>query len=437
MIENGASGLGNAYAGAAAVSADSSTVWFNPAGMLELSGRHLSVAGHILDVDNSFEDRGSTLAPIAGGAQVSGPTSDNPGGTTFLPNVFYVQPINPNLSLGFGLTVPFGSSTEYRDDWTGRYLTVESGVQVIDLNPSIAYRINDKLSIGGGISIQNMSATLGNAVDSASVCSGASSGQLFNNTPFPLNQCADVGLASAGNVATDSYAEVNGDSTAATFNIGVLFKPQPGTKLGAAYRHSIDHTLDGDVDFDVNPALQAILDANSVQVLRDGGAEAEANLPAQLALSAAHQLNDRVQLLADLTWTGWNSFEELRVTFDDGSNPSVSTQDWEDAYRISAGINFKADDSWILRGGVAYDETPIPSVQRRTPRIPGNDRTWLSVGAGYTINTKMSFDVGFTHLMLDDTPIDNTGDSFGSQTVRGVYEGSVNILSAQFNWQFN
>ncbi len=209
-------------------------------------------------------------------------------------------------------------------------------------------------------------------------------------------------------------------------------------KIGASYRHSVDHTLDGDGDFTTNEALAALLAAQEVPLFQDTGAEAEVALPAMFSLSGAWQATDRIELLADLTWTGWSSFDELRVEFDNPIQPdSSSLQDWEDVYRISAGIDFRQSEKLTLRTGLAYDEEPIPSPQRRTARIPGNDRTWLSFGAGYRVNQNASFDIGYAHLFLEETAIDNPNvETTGGSTVRGLFEPAVDILSAQFTWQF-
>jgi len=91
LIEQGGSGMGNAYAGASAVSTDASTVWFNPAGMLELSKPEMVVAGHVITVKNEFTDRGTTLNPAFGLAPVSGDTVSDPGGASAIPNFYYVR----------------------------------------------------------------------------------------------------------------------------------------------------------------------------------------------------------------------------------------------------------------------------------------------------------------------------------------------------------
>ncbi len=157
-------------------------------------------------------------------------------------------------------------------------------------------------------------------------------------------------------------------------------------------------------------------------------------LPDSLSFSIAHKANSKLELLADVTWTGWSTFDELLITEVDGVTEVTSTpEEWEDVVRVSVGANYKYNDKLTLRTGVAFDEEPIPSPQLRTPRIPGNDRTWVSVGAGYKVNKHMSLDFGYSHLFLNNTPIDHTADGYN---LRGVYESDVDILSAQLNYKF-
>lgn len=432
LIEQGGSGMGNAYAGASAVSADASTVWFNPAGMLELTEPQLAVAGHLIAVENEFSDRGTTLNPAFGLAPVSGVTETDPGGNSIIPNFYYVRSLRDNLAFGLGVSVPFGNSTDYGRDWVGRYQAVESAVSVIDINPSIAYRVNDRFSIGGGISVQLFDATLGSAVDSGATCLG-----LTASGTLPLAACANAGLTTPGNLATDGYAEITGDSVATTFNFGLLFKPQPATKLGFAYRHSIDHELEGAADFTTNENLAAVL-GTQIPLFQNVSATAEANLPSSAMFSVAHKVDDKIELLADATFTAWSSLEELRIKFDNPIQPdSFNTLAYEDVWRVSAGLNYQHSDQLILRAGVALDQDPVPSIQLRTPRIPGEDRRWLSFGASYQLNKQIGFDVGYTHIFVDQVAIDNTSESAGGTTIRGVFDANINLFSAQFNYKFN
>ncbi len=448
LIEHGASGLGAAYAGAAAVSNDTSTVWFNAAGMSQLEGRKISGALHVLDASTEWTDQGTTLGSVFGSPEVSGPDTADAGTTSLLPNLYYVAPLNKQWSYGLSIGVPFGSSTEYDRDWKGRYTTVDSSIQVIDINPAFSYRASDTFSFGFGVSLQQLSAELGSAVDSGAACLAFGSNP---DTNFSAADCVNAGLT-PGNVENDSAAEIEGDSTAFSFNLGALYTPTDNVKIGVAYRHSVDHTLDGDADFTVNPQLRQLLDGNegdavtpasvaAQNFLIDRSATAEVQLPASFSLSGAWQVNKKFQLLSDLTWTGWSSFDELRIVYDqpEFQADTLSVQDWEDVFRFSAGINYSQSSKLTLRAGYAFDEEAIPSAQRRTARIPGSDRTWLTVGLGYKVSQRFSYDLGFAYIMLDDTPIDNPdAESNGTGTfVRGVYEPSVGILSAQLNWDFN
>ena len=446
LIEHGASGMGNAYAGAAAVAHDASTIWFNPAGMSELDGRELGVGLHVLATETEFVDRGTILNPgivtdVDGDpVPVSGPDESSAGTTSPLPNFYYTAPINERWRYGLSIGAPFGSSTDYDDGWKGRYTTLESGISVLDVNPSVSYRVSDKVRLGGGLSVQFLSADLESAIDSSVACFGS----LGRVEP---TACVEAGLDEFGNAELDSRGRITGDSTALSFNLGALFLPREDTRIGVAYRHGASHELDGEGDFTVNPVLRAVLDGAGAaspesgigSFLTDSDATAEVDLPATLSVSVAHELTDRVELLGDITWTGWSSFEELRVEYDNPVQPdTLSLQEWEDVFRYSAGVNFRLNERVILRGGLAFDEEAIPSPERRTARIPGNDRTWIAFGLGWNATDNITLDVGYAHLFLPVTAIDNAAEeSPGSITVRGEYDGSnVDIFSAQFTWHF-
>ena len=431
LIEHGASGLGNAYAGAAAIAEDGSTIWFNPAGMTELPDREITVAGHVLDTKPEWEDRGTSLSPALGGGPASGPDTAEPGTTSFVPNFYYSAPIGDRWHYGLGIGVPYGSSTEYDSNWKGRYTTIESGVNVIDINPSVAYRVSDKVRVGGGISLQLLSADLTSAVDSGAVCLAAVADRAA---------CVNAGLV-PGVQENDGRGEITGDSTAVTINLGALFLPRDGTRIGVAFRSGASHELDGDGDFTTNAALRGLLDEQggpTAALLTDSGADAEIDLPPMLSLSAVQDVGANVRLLADLTWTGWSSFQELRVDYDNPAQPdTVSIQDYDDVFRAAVAVNWQQSPKLLLRAGLAFDEEAIPGPERRTARIPGNDRTWLAFGAGYRFSENLSVDAGYTHLFLPETAIDNRNlETTGGEIVRGVYESSVDIFSAQLRYQF-
>ncbi len=436
LVEHGASGLGNAYAGAAAVSADGSTAWFNAAGITELGERKVSVAAHLISSSTEFTNRGTTLEVAnLGGGDISGPDTASAGTNTALPNFYYTAPINDEWFYGLSIGVPFGSSSEYDRDWVGRYTTVDSSINVIDFNPSFAWRMSDTVRIGFGVSVQLLSATLGSAVDSGAACLAVYSNPAINDP----EACLEPGVELVpGFQPNDGYGEIDGDSTGFGFNLGALFLPREGTKVGLAFRSGVDHELDGTGEFDTNENLRVLLDEVGSNLLTNSDATAEVTLPPTIQLSAAQQIGDKWQVLGDITWTGWSSFDELRVVYENEDQPdTVSIQDWEDVFRYSLGVNYDLSPAVRLRGGVAFDEEAIPGPERRTARIPGNDRTWVSFGLGYQVGKSLSFDVGYAHLFLEETAIDNQNlESAGGSVVRGSYDSSVDIFSAQLNWEF-
>lgn len=214
LIEHGASGLGHAYAGAAAVSNDGSTVWFNPAGMNQLKSREASAGLHLLSTNSDWTDKGTTLGAALGRGEASGPTTASPGTESVLPNLYYVSPINDQWSYGLSIGAPFGSSTEYDRDWKARYTTVKSGISVIDINPAVSYKLSDKVSLGFGISVQQLKAELGSAVDSGGACLSIAGRP---DTSFTQTDCINAGLRPGvqENDATAAAASNDGPVAAA------------------------------------------------------------------------------------------------------------------------------------------------------------------------------------------------------------------------------
>ena len=166
LYENGASGLGNAYAGAAAVAEDATTVWWNPAGMARLAaGKHFAIAGALIAPSTTFTDRGS----VAALGRTLGGTGGDAGSTALVPSMFFVMDINPRVNFGLGINVPFGLKTEYDSNWIGRFQGVKSELRTININPAVSFKLNDALSIGGGVSYQRAKIDLSQAVNWAAI----------------------------------------------------------------------------------------------------------------------------------------------------------------------------------------------------------------------------------------------------------------------------
>lgn len=375
LIEQNASGLGNAYAGQAAAATDASTIFFNPAGMTYLPDRQVVLVGHLIKPQAEFS---GTVTPAIGGGN-----GGDAGGLALVPNAYYAFRLTPDVHLGVGMNAPFGLKTEYDASWKGRTQAVKSELKTINLNPSIAWKASESLSLGAGVSIQYAEATLTN-------------------------------LAGGAGLAT-----VKGDDYGWGYNLGALWQVSEATRIGLAYRSEVEQTLAGDVGFSTAATL-------------NGPVNAVVTLPDSASLSLFHKLSPKWDLLADVTWTGWSDFKELRIVRNGGAVLAVTPENWDDSYRYSLGANYHLSDKLILRSGVAFDKTPV-SDAFRTARIPDEDRTWIAFGAQYRLSPRSVVDVGYAHLFVKDASINKTESGV---TLTGTYDASVDILSAQFTHSF-
>jgi long-chain fatty acid transport protein len=436
LIEQSASGQGSAYAGAAALGEDASTIYFNPAGMTRLSGQQIVVAGHIISPNAKFTNQGSTDAL---GTALPGPDSAT-GDPSFVPNFYYAAALPNDIHVGVGVNVPFGLATDYDDGWVGRYHTLHSEVTSINVNPSIAWKATDKLSVGFGVSIQYLDLELTNNIDSYGACINLAS---QSQGAFTGADCVNAGLAGLGIASQDSKVKLAGDSLELGWNAGILYDVDDKSRIGIAYRSAIKHNVSGDATYSLDPRLQPFADnmsaASGFNILQNTTLEAAANLPETFSLSYAGDIDEKWTALFDWTWTGWGGLDSITIIQAGGvpgQEPALHLA-YQNTNRYSVGVNFKPDSAWIYRGGLALDKTPIRSAETMSPRIPGNDRYWLSLGLGYVPASNWSVDVGYTHLFMSDSEINNNaGASSSNATLTGTYETSVDILSAQVNFNF-
>lgn len=381
LIEQNASGLGNAYAGQAASAQDASTIFFNPAGMTLLPDQQLVLTGHLIKPQTTFS---GTVSP----AILGGGNGGDAGDLAFVPNAYFAFRLTPDVHLGIGMNAPFGLKTEYDSTWKGRTQAIKSELKTVNLNPSIAWKASESFSLGAGLNIQYAEATLSSATGAA--------------IPPPVGT-------------------VKGDDYGWGFNLGALWQLNDATRVGISYRSEVDYTLKG--SFKVN----GVTVVNPIH--------ADLTLPDTASLSLFHKLDTRWDLLADVTWTGWSDFDALRIVNASGGPVSTTIENWDDTYRYSLGANYHLNDRITLRGGVAYDQTPVPNAYR-TARIPDGDRTWIAFGGQYRVSDRSTLDFGYAHLFIRDVRINKTEGTAPPITLTGTYEGAVDILSAQFTHNF-
>jgi long-chain fatty acid transport protein len=423
LAEQGVSGLGNAYAGAAAAAEDASTVWWNPAGMSRLPrGKHLLLGAHLIVPSTEFANNGSVPAAASNPARTG--NGGDAGESVIVPNAFFVMDLNPAWSVGLGINVPFGLATEYDGDWVGRFQGIKSEVMTLNINPSVSWKLSDRASLGFGISYQRAEIDLEQAVNYSGIAFGAGGAPL---------------LTAIGGPGVEGRNSTSVDGDAWGFNIGALFDLTPATRVGVHYRSSLDYETKGSTSFTNVPSAFTGVPALAAGT-SNGDVKLDLDTPASLSISGAHKASDSLELLADVTWTEWSKIAALPLVRTSGpasgSTLDTLTFNFDDTWRLALGANYKLSGPWTLRAGVAYDESPVPNAEDRSVRLPDNDRYWLSFGATYRLSPAGRFDFGYTFVYVKDADINNDQTARARGIVRGTYEANVNILSVQYQHSF-
>lgn len=432
-MEQSASRLGTAYSGTAAAADDASTIFYNPAGMAKLTeSQFLVVASGVL-ISSEFNNQNTQ--PAFG--QPLGNEGGDGGGWNAIPALYFATPLNDRFAVGLGVNAPFGLKLEYDDGWMGRFQALNSEITTYNFNPSLSWRASEQLSFGLGVNYQRIQAELTNSVNYTAVVAQGLQG-LVAAGQLPASQVP--GLLAA-NAALEGNTSLRGDDGAWGFNAGVMFEFSPETRVGLSYRSTIDYTLEGGVRFrpatTANPIGAAIIAGASAPggTLATGPATVDLKVPDIATASLYHRVG-KVELLADVAWTGWSSIQELRVVRDTGVVLQVTPERWEDAWRYAFGATYQLNERWKLRGGVAYDETHVPN-DNRTARLPDEDRTWVAIGAQWNPGGSVVVDVGYAHLFVDEASISqNDGNAAARGFLLGEQESSVDVVSAQVAYKF-
>lgn len=404
--------LGNAYAGKAASGSDAAICFFNPAGMTLFEDSMISVPIHLLISRGSWNDDGSTGSPFLGSPPLDGTDGGDPGGMTVIPNLYFIWAATEDLRFGLAINSPFGLTTDYESEWQGRYNSLKSSLKTININPSIGYRIDKTFSIGGGISWMHAEAELSQTVDYGSIAAGA-------------------GVPGVAPQGADGYAGIEGDGNAFAYNLGLLLELSPATRIGVAYRSRTLVEIEGDSTYEVPSQASPIQGGGA---FTNTGGQTRLKLPDQLYVSLYTEVSDQWALMADITWTGWSYFDEIRITYDNPNQPTtVMEENWKDVLRYSIGANYKASDDLLFRIGAAFDESPIPD-DTRTPRIPTNDRVWFALGVSWQISETVSGDLSWMHIFIKDGEIDQTTPT--GQRLVGKFKGSADVIGVQVNVSF-
>lgn len=396
LTEQSASSLGRAYAGAGVDGSDISGVFYNPATMTLHPGTQIQ-AGFVaigLDLDYKGND---------------GTTENGRANTQPIPFGYISHQATDNVWVGLAMTVPFGMGTEYDDNWSLAEHGISAQVLTFDFNPNVAWKISEKVSLGAGMSVQYASAD--------------------------LKMRDQVGQQ--GNMPLTVDGEIDADSWAWGFNVGMMWTPVDNLRFGLSYRSKVNHHAKG--DFTVNNLRlgnTAIADHTGLGALW-GKHDAAASLstPAWLMATAAWDVNDLLSLYATFRWTDWSSFKVLDINYSvvgQGTKTKPVPNFWKDTYLVSLGADMRFYDWWTMRAGIGYETSAVDEAQFRTAIIPDADRLWLALGSSFKVAKDFQLDVSAAWLHgIGERDLYNKDDKAGRFDTLDAY-----LLGVQMVYKF-
>lgn len=372
LTEQSSLGLGRAYAGAGIVGDDLSAVHYNPAGMTLLEGTRVQ-AGFTWIALNADIDGAGSYAGQSENGRLKGQA---------IPTGYVTHQVNDQVWLGFGMSVPYGMGTEYGNDWFGANRGIKAKIYTFDMNPNIAWKVNDLISLGAGLSVQYAKADLS---------------------------------MNAGGLGV---GEIDADSWDWGFNLGVMISPTDTLRFGLSYRSAIEHNAEGDFTFST-PMLGTPLALTFPS-------QATVKTPDTVMLTGTWEATPDLRLSGLIRWANWSNFDTLTIknntsgisgimgsildSVDPSMKPTVIRamdslgsypipNKWQDTWLFSVGADYRINDAFTVRGGIAYETSPIDDETTRMAVIPDTDRLWLSLGATYHFSKDLQFDMGATYLM--------------------------------------
>jgi long-chain fatty acid transport protein len=321
------------------------------------------------------------------------------GRAALIPNFYGAMRVMPDVSIGIAITVPFGNSSEYDPAWVGRYLGTKTMAQSADINPAIAWKINDTLSVGAGFSAQYLKLDVTQGIDQSAIF----------GAPVPY-----------------AFLHFKAHDWSYGFNAGVL-ADFGGARVGLTYRSNINHRIEGRLDFSGASPLLGLI---------NGPANAKARLPSTTTLSVTSDVASDITLSADVQYSHWSLFKD--VTIQSQNPPFANIQGYRDAWMVAVGGTWRLDERWALKAGIAFDETPVTS-RYRAVSLPDTDRYLLGLGAEVRLSDAMTLEGAYGHSFAFNNPnlnssVNNTDPVTHSAIVNGRYDINVDIVALTFRY---
>lgn len=411
LKEQSAVGQGRAFAGSVSEADDAAVIANNPAAMALMGGNFFQADAAVVNYSAKFSGSGRDAL----GRPLSGGNGGDAGMTAVIPSLYFHTPVNDQFHLGFSVTSPFGFKTEYDDGWVGRYQGQKTSLKTVDVGVSASYKVSDALALGVSVFVERLDVELGNAVDFGAQLAAS-------RVPGFLPTSADGRL------------KIKGDNTEVGYTLGALWRPATGTAVGLAYRSEVKHKARGvDATFTVPAAANAVLSVAAPNTFVNSSVDTDITLPDSWTLSISQRLNDRWTVMADYSRTYWGKFDKVVLDFSSNLPNQTLSFGYRDASFYAVGADYKLNDAWTLRGGFAYDQTPVTDAVRDV-RVPDVSRRWLSLGATWRASSQLTYSVGYTHLFISNTSVNLTSAS--ASTLQGRYKVGSDILAVSGRYSF-
>lgn len=328
--------------------------WRNPATMSHMGEQLTTVNVSVFDLEMKYkpEGLGSTTPVLGGKASTVSPTL----------GIFHSQQINEKIHLGLGVGVAGGSALDYGKQWAGTVLLNDIDLAVAQINPSVAYKLDERWSFGAGLQMSWAS----------------------------LEQTMGVGQVSVEESSDWAFG----------YNFGVMFRHSDALDFGFSYRSKVQHEFDAKVK--VEGDLLGKPDTGKVN--------AEIDVPAIVDFSMRYGVNADLNLLASVQFHRWSDWDQTTFNFADGRNMSINRQ-WDDVWHLALGSDYRLNDDWRIKAGISYETSPQDDPNMQWVDLPVGEQWRYSVGAstewnGYTLDMFYEYaDLGTTDINIADLMI--------------------------------
>jgi long-chain fatty acid transport protein len=406
IYEVGTPDLGTAAAGRAALAQDASTVMGNPAGMTRLERSQLTGTLYTIIPSVQFDRSSGTTTSGGNGFNAGAPIPSLSVVSIPFPagGLFYVHSLSKDLKLGVGVASGYGGGSNYGKEWVGRYYVQKSQLLSATLNPGIAYRVNDWLSVGAGFSVNYT---------------------LLSQT-VAVNNIAER--------LPDGRLKFKADDWAFGGNAGILVELRAGTRFGIAYRSQVDTSYTDRIRFtNLGPGLRRALERGGVV---GGETTLDQTNPQTVMASWYHAVTDRFALLGNFGWQNWEQYSDLGISVDAETTERniQANQRFHDTWHQAIGVQYRLAPAWLLSTGFSHDSAPVSHLHR-TPTAPFDENFRYGVGLQYDWSERMTVGAAYEFLDLGDAEIANLQRPAG--TLQGDYSSNhVHFIALNMIWKF-